>query len=100
MLKFHYNWVKSYTFVKIYKFITKDSEINASPLCLGNTSTEFSVDNTKKTGLFGYVYDFSVDYDTVDIDNILDIYKYLMKKNNIKQCFNIKQVFITLLSLS
>ena len=37
----------------------------------------------KKTGLNAYVYDFSVDYDATDVDDILDIHKYLMKKNNI-----------------
>ena len=37
----------------------------------------------KKTGFNGYVYDFSVDYDAIAIDDILDIHKYLMKKNNI-----------------
>ena len=26
------------------------------------------------------VYDFSVDYDATDVDDIKDIYKYLMKK--------------------
>ena len=36
----------------------------------------------RKTGLKGYVYDFSIDYDAIAIDDILDIYKYLMKKNN------------------
>ena len=36
----------------------------------------------KKTGLNGYVYDFSVDYDVIAVDDILDISKYLMKKNN------------------
>ena len=30
----------------------------------------------KKTGLNGYVYDFSVDYDAITADNILDIHKY------------------------
>ena len=30
----------------------------------------------------GYVYDFSVDYDATDVDDIKDIHKYLMKKNN------------------
>ena len=35
----------------------------------------------KKAGLNGYVYDFSVDYNTIAIDDILDIYKYLMKEN-------------------
>ena len=38
----------------------------------------------KKTGFSGYVYDFSVDYDAILVDNILDIHKYLMKKNNMK----------------
>ena len=37
----------------------------------------------KKTGLNGYVYDFSVDYDAADVDDIKDIHMYLMKKNNI-----------------
>ena len=34
----------------------------------------------KKTGLKGYVYDFSVDYDGIAVSDILDIHKYLMKK--------------------
>ena len=37
----------------------------------------------KKTGLNEYVYDFSVDYDALAVDYILDIHKYLIKKNNI-----------------
>ena len=37
----------------------------------------------KKTGLSGYVYDFSVDYYAVAVDDILDIHKYLMKKNKV-----------------
>ena len=35
------------------------------------------------TGLNGYVYDFSVDYDAIADDDILDIQKYLMRKNNV-----------------
>ena len=34
----------------------------------------------KSTGFNGYVYDFSVDYDAIVVDGILDIHKYLMKK--------------------
>ena len=45
-------------------------------------SKEWSIDNMKKTGFNGYVYDFSVDYDAIAVDDILDIHKYLMKKNN------------------
>ena len=37
----------------------------------------------KKTGLKGYVYDFSVGYDAIAISGILDIHKYLVKKNDI-----------------
>ena len=61
----------------------KDSEIVAAPLCLGNISNNWLVDNMKKTGLNVYVNDFSVNYDTTDVDDVLDINKYLMKKNNI-----------------
>ena len=37
-------------------------------------------DNMKKTGFYGYVYDFSVDCDATDVVDIVDIHKYLMKK--------------------
>ena len=30
------------------------------------------------------MYDFSVDYDSINVDDILDIHKYLIKKHNIK----------------
>ena len=36
----------------------------------------------KSTGFNGYVYDFSVDYNPIAVDDILDIHKYLLKKNN------------------
>ena len=81
-LSLHYNGENSYLFVngtEIIKFKAKDSEIVATPLCLGNISKDWSVDNMKRTGFNGYVYDFSVDYDAVTVD---DIHKYLMKKNN------------------
>ena len=68
---------------EIYKFKAKDSQIVPSSLCLGNISKDCSIDNMKKTGFTGYVYDFSVDYDAIAVDDIKDIHKYLMKKNNI-----------------
>ena len=37
----------------------------------------------KKTGFSGYVYDFSVDYDDIAVDDIKDNHKYLIKKNSI-----------------
>ena len=53
-LSLHYNRGNSYLFVngkEIVKFKAKDSEIIATPLCLGNISKDWSVDNMKKTRL-------------------------------------------------
>ena len=85
-MSLHYNRANSYFLVNgtdIYKFKAKDSEIVATPLCLGNISKDWSVGNMKKTGFNSYIYDFSVEHDAVAIDVILDIHKYLMKKNDI-----------------
>ena len=81
----HYNGANGYLFVngtEIIKFKARYSEIVATPLCLGNISKDGSVDNTKRTGFNGYVYNFSVDYDAIAVDDILDIHKYLMKTND------------------
>ena len=80
----HYNGANTYLFVngtEIYKFKAKDSKIVARPLCSGNISKAWSTDNMKKTGLNGYVYDFSVDYKAADVYDIKNIHRYLMKKN-------------------
>ena len=50
-LSLHCNGANSYLFVngkEIHKFKAKDSEIVATPLCLGNISKDWSVDNMKK----------------------------------------------------
>ena len=81
----HYNGANSYLFVngtEIHKFKAKDSDIVATLLCLGKILKDWSLDNMKKTEFTGYVYDFSVDYEATDVDDIKDIHKYLMKKNN------------------
>ena len=83
-MSLHYNGANSYLFVngrKIYKLKGKDCEIVATKLCLRNISKEWTVDNIKKTRLNGYVYDFSAGYDAIIADDILNIHKYLMKKN-------------------
>ena len=85
-LSLHQNGANSYLFVnstEIYKFKGKDSEILVGLICLGNISKDWSVDNMKRTGFTGYVYDFSVDYEAIAVDNIKNIHKYLMKKNDI-----------------
>ena len=53
-LSLHYNGGNSYLFVngtEIYKFKAIDSDILATPLCLGNISKDWSIDNMKKQGL-------------------------------------------------
>ena len=85
-LSLHYNGDNSYLYVsgkEIHKFNAKDSEIVPYPLCLGGLSKDFEVGYMRASGLIGYVYDFSVDYDTIAVDEILDIHKYLMKKNGV-----------------
>ena len=63
-LSLHYNKENSYLFVngiEIHQFKSKDSEILANSSCLGNISKDWSVDDMKKAGLNGYIYDFSFD---------------------------------------
>ena len=85
-MSLHYNGANSNLFVngtEIHKFKAKYSESVATPLCLGNISKDWSVDNMKMTGLNRYVYDFSVAYSNTTVDDILDIHNYLVKKNDI-----------------
>ena len=88
-MSLHYNRENNYLFVndtKIIKLKSKTPEIIfRHPLCLGNISKDWPVDNMKKTGLNRYFYDFNVDVDDYDafvVDDIADIHRYLMKKNN------------------
>ena len=77
-LSLQYNGANSYLLVngkEIHKFKAKDSEFVATPLCLGNISKDWTVDNKKKIRLNGY--------DAVAVGDILDIHNYLMKKNDI-----------------
>ena len=86
-LSLHYNGDDSYLFVngtEITKFKAKDSEIVANTICLGNILENFSVSNIKKTRLYAFVFDFSVDNRVTAVDDILDIHKYLMKKSGMK----------------
>ena len=79
-MSLYYNEANSYLFVngkEIQNFKAKDSEI------VGNISNDWSVGNMKKTGLNRYVYDFRVDFSDTAVDDISDIQKNLMKKNDI-----------------
>ena len=86
-LNLHYNGTNSFLFVnatKIYQFKVKDSEIK-NILCVYEIFQEMFHPRTWKTiGLNGCVYGFSADYRAFDSRNIIDVHKYLMKKQNIK----------------
>ena len=78
----HYNWSDSYALVngvKVYRFKTKDFKLNSYPLYFENTSKDFVVNDMKENELNWYVYDFSVGYNSVNIYDIFDIHKSLLK---------------------
>ena len=80
----HYNGNNSYLFVngrEGLKFKTKTDQLVKEKLCIGNLSDKWII---WKTGLYGKIYDFVVDYEQiVGTTKILDIYKYLIVKHNI-----------------
>ena len=85
-LSLHCNGANSDLFVNgtgIIKLKAKDSEIIATPLCLGNISKDFSVDNVKKTRLMD-MFVILVLVRCYSSYDILDIHKYLVKKHNIE----------------
>ena len=64
------------------KFKAKDDEIIDEKLCLGNLSSEWTTSESEKTGFYGNIYDFIVDYKLL-VDPIYDMHRYLMTKHNI-----------------
>ena len=85
-LSLHYNGDNSYLFVngrEVTKIKAKNSELIKYPMCLGVLSKDYDENSCKDTGLYGNVYGFSISYSAATNDEMLDIQKYLMKKNNI-----------------
>ena len=64
--------------VKIYQFKANNSEMKLYSLCLGKISRDYTVDNMKKTGLNGYVFGFSVDWNTIGVTVIWNVQNYLI----------------------
>ena len=86
VLSLHYNGDDSYLFVngkRELKFKAKDDHIVKEILCLGNISDDWTAANAQKTGLWGEIYDFAVDYTSTNIGDIYNVHRYLMKKHNI-----------------
>ena len=61
-----------------------DVNIGWYELCLGSISKDFTKDEESEISLNGTVHDFPVNYSSVVKENILNIYEYLLIKNNIK----------------
>ena len=82
----HYNGDNSYLFVngkEVTKFKVNNSELIKYRICLEGLSKDYDKGSRKSIGLYGNVYDFTVDYSAISNDKILDIHAYLMKKNGI-----------------
>ena len=69
--------------VFVYKLSGCEFESSSKHFVLRKSFKFFLANNVIKTGLNGYVYDFSADYGAFAVDDILNIHKYFMKKNNI-----------------
>ena len=69
--------------VEVTKFKAKNYELIKYPTCLGGLSKDYNKNSRKDTGLYGNVYDFSIDYSAITNDKIVDIHNSLMKKNNV-----------------
>ena len=83
VLSLHYNESNSFSFVnvtKVYQFKAKNSEIKDYSLHLGNISKIFAINTTKNVGLTEAVNVFSVNFNPIDTNDILDIRNYLMKR--------------------
>ena len=88
VLSFHYNGNDSYLFVngrQELKFKCKTDQLVKEKLCIGNLSDQWTASESEKTGLYGNIYDFVVDYEQIaGVKTIYDMHRYLMTKHNIK----------------
>ena len=88
VLSLHYNGGESYLLVngkKELKCKCKTENLVKEKLCLGNLSDQWTTSESEKTGLYGNIYDFVVDYEqVVEVEPIYDFHRFLMIKHNIK----------------
>ena len=87
VLSLHYNGDNSYLVAngrKELEFKAKDDQVINEKLCLGNLSGEWTTSESEKTGVYGNIYDFVVDYKVINgVKPIYDMPRYLMIKHNI-----------------
>ena len=98
VLSLHYNGDNSYFFVsgrQELKFKCKTDQLVKEKLCIGNLSDAWTTSESEKTGLYGSIYDFVVDYEQiVGVKTIYDMHRCLMTKHvlykNVVNWFNYK----------
>ena len=87
VLSLHYNGDNSYLFVngrQELKLKCKTDQLVKEKLCIGNLSDQWTASESEKTGLYGSIYDFVVDYEQiVGVKAIYDMHRYLMTRHNI-----------------
>ena len=84
VLSLHYNDNYSYLFVndrQELKIKAKTDQLVKEKLCIGNLSDQWTTSESEKTGLYGNIYDFVVDYEEILLDKtIYDMHRYLLYK--------------------
>ena len=87
VLSLHYNSDDSYLFAngkQELKFKCKTEHLIKEKLWIGNLSDQWTPSELEKTGLYGNIYDFVVDYKSINgVKSIYDMHRYLMTKHNI-----------------
>ena len=87
VLSLHYNGDNSYLFVNgrhEVKFKAKADQLVKEKLCIGNLSDQWTTSESEKTGTYGKIYHFAVDYEQISgVKAIYDMHRYLIIKHNI-----------------
>ena len=87
VLSLHYNGDNSYLFVngrQELKFKAKTDQLVKEKLCIGNLSDQWTTSESEKTGAYGKIYDFVVDYEQISgVKTIYDMHRCLIIKHNI-----------------
>ena len=66
------------------KFKAKIEQLVKEKLCIGNLIHQWTTSEPEKTGLYGSIYYFVVDYEQiVGVKTIHDMHRHLMAKHNI-----------------
>ena len=72
---------------EIFRFEADNKNVNfPNQFFLDSISNGFAAADSRDVSLRGNVYGFSVSYNAIVKSDILNIHKYLMVKNNMKQC--------------